>query len=247
MQENTFSQLHLIVLSQATNFGLTPCFQVGGISFTALKASESDICNTESDVEPRNGVMFTRDNTHGPHCLQLSMAEEFLCTKPVNEAPLTLHFSSCTDDLTWTSCGCKAPVKLLTNQSLLPIINTRNKRWLYLWIKTTPSSAKTFSSSVFLLCLFILLQLGCCGFTNYTDFVGSKFEKESGGSLPPSCCRTDSAPCSRDEAERSTVQARRDALLQFSIRKKQRRKRGVCLVRSLVEMGWKKYWERLSV
>ncbi|XP_039984637.1 tetraspanin-1 [Xiphias gladius] len=51
-----------------------------------------------------------------------------------------------------------------------------------------------------------MTELGCCGFTNYTDFVGSKFEKESGGSLPPSCCRTDSAPCSRDEAERSTVQ-----------------------------------------
>ncbi|KAF3835561.1 hypothetical protein F7725_028119 [Dissostichus mawsoni] len=27
--------------------------------------------------------------------------------------------------------------------------------------------------------------LKCCGFNNYTDFVGSKFEEENGGSLPP--------------------------------------------------------------
>ncbi|XP_070765645.1 tetraspanin-1 [Enoplosus armatus] len=51
-----------------------------------------------------------------------------------------------------------------------------------------------------------MTELKCCGFTNYTDFVGSKFEKENRGSLPPSCCWTNSAPCSPGEAERSAVQ-----------------------------------------
>ncbi|XP_035509873.1 tetraspanin-1 [Morone saxatilis] len=51
-----------------------------------------------------------------------------------------------------------------------------------------------------------MTELKCCGFTNYTDFVGSNFEKENGGSLPPSCCWTNSAPCSSAEAERSAVQ-----------------------------------------
>lgn len=56
--------------------------------------------------------------------------------------------------------------------------------------------------------LFSLSQLNCCGFTNYTDFVGSKFEADNGGSLPPSCCSTNSTPCSSAEAERSNVQVR---------------------------------------
>ncbi|KAM3619912.1 uncharacterized protein V6R79_015715 [Siganus canaliculatus] len=51
-----------------------------------------------------------------------------------------------------------------------------------------------------------MTELNCCGFTNYTDFVGSKFATENGGSFPPSCCLTDIAPCSSDEAERSAVQ-----------------------------------------
>lgn len=51
-------------------------------------------------------------------------------------------------------------------------------------------------------------QLNCCGFTNYTDFVGSKFEKENRGNLPPSCCWTNSAPCRPGEAQRSNVQVR---------------------------------------
>uniref|UniRef100_A0A3Q3WV34 Uncharacterized protein n=1 Tax=Mola mola TaxID=94237 RepID=A0A3Q3WV34_MOLML len=42
----------------------------------------------------------------------------------------------------------------------------------------------------------------CCGFDNYTDFVGSKFEEDNGGSMPPSCCWTSSSPCSLGEAER---------------------------------------------
>ncbi|XP_033478434.1 tetraspanin-1 isoform X2 [Epinephelus lanceolatus] len=50
-----------------------------------------------------------------------------------------------------------------------------------------------------------MTELKCCGFTNYTDFVDSKFVQENGGSLPPTCCWNYSAPCSPDEAERSTV------------------------------------------
>lgn len=51
-------------------------------------------------------------------------------------------------------------------------------------------------------------QLKCCGFTNYTDFVGSKFGKENQGNLPPSCCWTNSSPCRPGEAQRSNVQVR---------------------------------------
>ncbi|XP_068176281.1 tetraspanin-1 [Antennarius striatus] len=50
-----------------------------------------------------------------------------------------------------------------------------------------------------------MTELQCCGFTNYTDFLGSKFEKENGGGLPPSCCRN-STSCTPEEAERSSVQ-----------------------------------------
>ncbi|XP_056893421.1 tetraspanin-1 [Takifugu flavidus] len=51
-----------------------------------------------------------------------------------------------------------------------------------------------------------MMELKCCGFTNYTDFVGSKFEKENQGNLPPSCCWTNSSPCRPGEAQRSNVQ-----------------------------------------
>ncbi|XP_069578861.1 tetraspanin-1 [Brachyistius frenatus] len=51
-----------------------------------------------------------------------------------------------------------------------------------------------------------MTELKCCGFSNYTDFVDSEFEKENGGSLPPSCCWTNIAPCSPAEAERSAMQ-----------------------------------------
>ncbi|XP_074524894.1 tetraspanin-1-like isoform X2 [Halichoeres trimaculatus] len=50
-----------------------------------------------------------------------------------------------------------------------------------------------------------MTELNCCGFTNYTDFLGSKFEKENGGSLPPSCCATNNSTCSSADAERSAV------------------------------------------
>lgn len=52
-------------------------------------------------------------------------------------------------------------------------------------------------------------QLKCCGFTNYSDFVGSRFEKENEGLLPPSCCWTHSAPCRPGKAEQGKVEVRR--------------------------------------
>ncbi|XP_068599405.1 tetraspanin-1 [Brachionichthys hirsutus] len=51
-----------------------------------------------------------------------------------------------------------------------------------------------------------MTELQCCGFTNYTDFLGSKFQEENGGGLPPPCCWNSSASCSAEEAERSSVQ-----------------------------------------
>ncbi|XP_061883918.1 tetraspanin-1 [Entelurus aequoreus] len=45
-------------------------------------------------------------------------------------------------------------------------------------------------------------ELKCCGFTNYTDFVGSHFA----GNLPPTCCLADVFPCSQDEAKESSVE-----------------------------------------
>uniref|UniRef100_H3C1Q2 Tetraspanin n=1 Tax=Tetraodon nigroviridis TaxID=99883 RepID=H3C1Q2_TETNG len=51
-----------------------------------------------------------------------------------------------------------------------------------------------------------MTELRCCGFTNYTDFVGSRFEKENQGNLPLSCCWTNSSPCRSGEAQRSKVQ-----------------------------------------
>ncbi|KAE8294660.1 Tetraspanin-1 [Larimichthys crocea] len=50
-----------------------------------------------------------------------------------------------------------------------------------------------------------MTELKCCGFTNYTDFEGSWFEKEN-GFLPPSCCWANISPCSLMEAKRSAVQ-----------------------------------------
>ncbi|XP_033820636.1 tetraspanin-1 [Periophthalmus magnuspinnatus] len=49
-------------------------------------------------------------------------------------------------------------------------------------------------------------QLSCCGFINYTDFEGSKFVAMTRGHFPQSCCWTQSAPCSAEEAQRSKVQ-----------------------------------------
>ncbi|XP_072244736.1 tetraspanin-1 [Leuresthes tenuis] len=51
-----------------------------------------------------------------------------------------------------------------------------------------------------------MTELRCCGFSSYIDLVGSKFEEQNGGSLPPSCCWASVAPCSPAEAERRPVE-----------------------------------------
>ncbi|XP_051231747.1 tetraspanin-1 isoform X2 [Dicentrarchus labrax] len=94
-------------------------------------------------------------------------------------------------------CGAHKESKclLLTAEGIL-------KAW------ATPALQKDYGSEPVVTKIWntTMTELKCCGFTNYTDFVGSKFEKENGGSLPPSCCWTNSAPCSSAEAERSGVQ-----------------------------------------
>ncbi|XP_030289960.1 tetraspanin-1 [Sparus aurata] len=72
----------------------------------------------------------------------------------------------------------------------------------------TPALQKDFGSDPVVTKIWntTMTELNCCGFTNYTDFVSSEFEKENGGVLPPSCCRTNSASCSPAEAESSDVE-----------------------------------------
>uniref|UniRef100_A0A667YTI5 Tetraspanin 1 n=1 Tax=Myripristis murdjan TaxID=586833 RepID=A0A667YTI5_9TELE len=60
-----------------------------------------------------------------------------------------------------------------------------------------------------------MTELKCCGFTNYTDFVGSEFAAESGGSLPPICCQLNSFPCSTEEAELSNIKGCFDQILEI--------------------------------
>ncbi|RVE73690.1 hypothetical protein OJAV_G00034210 [Oryzias javanicus] len=50
-----------------------------------------------------------------------------------------------------------------------------------------------------------MIKMNCCGCVNDTDFLGSKFEAQNQGNLPPSCCMTDIGPCSRAEAEHRLV------------------------------------------
>uniref|UniRef100_A0A7N8Y879 Tetraspanin n=1 Tax=Mastacembelus armatus TaxID=205130 RepID=A0A7N8Y879_9TELE len=59
-----------------------------------------------------------------------------------------------------------------------------------------------------------LFQLRCCGVTNYTDFMGSKFEQQNGGMFPPSCCSTNVTSCSRNQAETSGVQGCFNSILE---------------------------------
>ncbi|XP_036834588.1 tetraspanin-1 isoform X2 [Oncorhynchus mykiss] len=51
-----------------------------------------------------------------------------------------------------------------------------------------------------------MIELNCCGFTNYTDFTDSYYSEQSEGSYPPSCCQLDTAPCSQQQAWHSAVQ-----------------------------------------
>ncbi|KAK2835046.1 hypothetical protein Q5P01_015530 [Channa striata] len=72
----------------------------------------------------------------------------------------------------------------------------------------TPALKKSYGADPVLTKMWnsTMTQLNCCGFNNYTDFVGSEFEKETGGSLPPVCCGTNSTICSKDKAALSGVQ-----------------------------------------
>uniref|UniRef100_A0A3Q3MHL6 Tetraspanin n=1 Tax=Mastacembelus armatus TaxID=205130 RepID=A0A3Q3MHL6_9TELE len=59
-----------------------------------------------------------------------------------------------------------------------------------------------------------MTELRCCGVTNYTDFMGSKFEQQNGGMFPPSCCSTNVTSCSRNQAETSGVQGCFNSILE---------------------------------
>ncbi|XP_038152002.1 tetraspanin-1 [Cyprinodon tularosa] len=50
-----------------------------------------------------------------------------------------------------------------------------------------------------------MTELKCCGYSNFTDFMGSEFEEQSGNVLPATCC-INSDPCSPTEAARLPVQ-----------------------------------------
>ncbi|CDQ99894.1 unnamed protein product, partial [Oncorhynchus mykiss] len=58
-----------------------------------------------------------------------------------------------------------------------------------------------------------MIELNCCGFTNYTDFTDSYYSEQSEGSYPPSCCQLDTAPCSQQQAWHSAVQGCFEQLL----------------------------------
>ncbi|XP_077389566.1 tetraspanin-1 [Festucalex cinctus] len=59
-----------------------------------------------------------------------------------------------------------------------------------------------------------MTELNCCGFTNFTDFVDSKFAKENGDNLPPRCCPTKTFHCSLEEAKKSFVQGCSEQILE---------------------------------
>ncbi|KAM4739628.1 tetraspanin-1 [Anableps anableps] len=59
-----------------------------------------------------------------------------------------------------------------------------------------------------------MAELKCCGFSNYTNFLGSEFEEQNGNGLPPSCC-FNIDPCSPTEAARSPVQGCFDHILKI--------------------------------
>ncbi|KAM9761962.1 tetraspanin-1 [Menidia menidia] len=60
-----------------------------------------------------------------------------------------------------------------------------------------------------------MTQMSCCGFSNYTDFLGSRFEEQSGGSLPASCCHANASLCMAAEAGRRPVQGCLQGILEI--------------------------------
>ncbi|XP_016117919.1 tetraspanin-1-like [Sinocyclocheilus grahami] len=55
-------------------------------------------------------------------------------------------------------------------------------------------------------------ELKCCGYNNYTDFMGSPFESTA-SFYPVTCCRSSSGPCNENEAKRASVVGCFNALL----------------------------------
>ncbi|XP_016304281.1 tetraspanin 34a [Sinocyclocheilus anshuiensis] len=55
-------------------------------------------------------------------------------------------------------------------------------------------------------------ELKCCGYNNYSDFMGSPFES-SASLYPVTCCRSSSGPCNENEAKRASVVGCFDALV----------------------------------
>ncbi|XP_043941879.1 tetraspanin-1 [Protopterus annectens] len=51
-----------------------------------------------------------------------------------------------------------------------------------------------------------MLELKCCGFTNYTDFTDSYYTQHNNGNYPPFCCNTTSSTCTGNDAAESKVQ-----------------------------------------
>ncbi|MEQ2199936.1 hypothetical protein XENOCAPTIV_017440, partial [Xenoophorus captivus] len=60
-----------------------------------------------------------------------------------------------------------------------------------------------------------MTDLKCCGFSNYTDFMGSEFEDQNENGLPPSCCLNNIDPCSPAEAAHLPVQGCFDHILKI--------------------------------
>ncbi|KAK5615687.1 hypothetical protein CRENBAI_023370 [Crenichthys baileyi] len=59
-----------------------------------------------------------------------------------------------------------------------------------------------------------MTELKCCGFSNYTDFMGSELEDQNENGLPPSCC-LNIDPCSPAEAAHLPVQGCFDHILKI--------------------------------
>ncbi|MCJ8729760.1 hypothetical protein PDJAM_G00110360 [Pangasius djambal] len=51
-----------------------------------------------------------------------------------------------------------------------------------------------------------MTKLHCCGFDNYTDFIGSYYSKHYGEIYHPSCCGNTTIICDLENAQNSTVQ-----------------------------------------
>ncbi|XP_035987868.1 tetraspanin-1 [Fundulus heteroclitus] len=58
-----------------------------------------------------------------------------------------------------------------------------------------------------------MTEFQCCGFSNYTDFMGPELKEQNRTGLPSSCCSINMDPCSSIEAARLPVQGCFDPIL----------------------------------